>query len=282
MRIIKSIPSAQKHIARLNKKKKSIGLVATMGALHEGHLSLIRRSRRENDIVVLSIFINPKQFDPKEDFKTYPRQAKKDILLAKREKVDIMFYPSAEEMYPKNFLTDVHVEQLSEMLCGRNRPTHFLGVTTVVIKLLNIIMPRVLYLGQKDAQQAVILKKMINDLNVPVKVRMCPIIRESDGLAMSSRNKYLSKKQREEALILYCVLKQAKQGIKNGERKSKTIHQMIRDNIIKNSSGKIEYIACVNAQTLSSIKILNGKILIALAVKFGNTRLIDNILVNTE
>lgn len=251
-----------------------------MGALHEGHCSLIRKCRRENDIVVLSIFVNPKQFGPREDFDSYPRPEKKDILLAKKEMVDIIFCPSGKEIYPAGFLTSIEVEQITEGLCGASRPGHFRGVTTVVGKLLNIITPDVMYLGQKDAQQAAVLKRMVYDLNFPVTVKVCPTVRERDGLAMSSRNSYLTPSQRSEATILYDSLKYAKMKVLAGERRSQKIIHLIQSMIEKSSSGKINYIACVNEETLIPLKQIHDKVMIALAVTFGQTRLIDNITVH--
>ena len=249
-----------------------------MGALHDGHISLIRRAKKENNIVVTSIFVNPLQFGPTEDLQKYPRPKKNDKLLLQKNKVDIIIYPSAEEMYPKNFLAHVEVEALGRHLCGASRPGHFRGVTTVVCKLLNIVNPDVLYLGQKDAQQALILAKMVEDLNMGVKVSICPTVRAHDGLALSSRNQYLSSRERSEAVALYQALRQAKKLIEKGERKSATIISHMRQHIRNNSSGKIDYIQCVDTTTLAPLKKLQGKILIALAVKFGNTRLIDNIM----
>jgi pantoate--beta-alanine ligase len=280
MRIIKKIELLRRALRAIKRQNRTIGFVPTMGALHEGHLSLIRKARRENNVVVLSIFVNPKQFGPKEDFKAYPRPEKKDILLAKKEKVDIIFYPSEKEMYPAGFLTNVRVDTITSVLCGKSRPGHFAGVTTVVGKLLNAVGPDVLYLGQKDAQQAVVLKRMITDLNFPVAVKVCPIVREPDGLAMSSRNQYLAPKQRKEATVLFRALKKAKREIRAGEQNAAKITRGIRGMIRKQSSGKIDYISCVDAETLTSLKYLKGTVLIALAVKFGRTRLIDNIIVH--
>ncbi len=277
MRIVKTIKSLRSIINQEKAKKKKIGFVPTMGALHEGHLSLIRKCRRENDVVVVSVFINPKQFGPKEDFSVYPRPEKKDKLLAKKEKVDIIFYPSGKEMYPSGFLTNINVGQITASLCGASRPGHFQGVTTVVGKLLNIVDPNTLYLGQKDAQQIAVLKQMIADLNFSVTVKVCPIVREPDGLAMSSRNKYLTKAQRKEAAVLNQTLTQGQKKVLAGERKASNIIRQARTMIEKQTSGKIDYIACVNADSLIPLKQLKGKVLFALAVKFGRTRLIDNI-----
>jgi len=278
MQIINNISAVRSKITALKKKNKSIGFVPTMGALHEGHLSLLRKAKKECDIVVLSIYVNPAQFGPREDFKAYPRDKKKDCLLAKKEKVDIIFYPSDKMMYPRRYLTYINVNEITSILCGKSRPTHFRGVTTIVGKLLNIAGPDVIYLGQKDAQQCIVIQKMIDDLNFPVKVRICPTVREKDGLALSSRNKYLSAKQRKEAVVLYQSLLLAKQHIRRGTKNIATIKNMMRKKI-KKTSGKIDYIECVDAKTLEPIKTIKGKILIACAVKFGPARLIDNIIV---
>ena len=278
MRIVKSVQSLRSSIKKYKDQNKTIGFVPTMGALHEGHLALIRKSRRENDIVIISVFVNPKQFGPKEDFNSYSRPEKKDILLAKNEKVDIIFYPSEKEMYPTGFLTSINVEGITDVLCGASRPGHFQGVTTVVGKLINIVTPDVMYLGQKDAQQTIVLKRMTADLNFPVTVKICPTVREADGLAMSSRNRHLTARQRETATVLYKSLKNAKKRILAGERSSARIIRSMRAEIEKNSPGKIDYIACVNEDSLTPIKQLKGKVTITLAVKFGRTRLIDNTI----
>ncbi len=282
MLVFKTIPSLHKKIKSLKLKNKTIGFVPTMGALHEGHLSLIKKARQQNDIVILSIFVNPTQFAPHEDFEKYPRTLKEDKLLAEMCGVDLLFLPDTKIMYGSSPLTEVIVDPaLTRTLCGKSRPTHFTGVATVVAKLLNIVTPDKMYLGQKDAQQAVVIKKMANDLNFDVKIITCPILREKDGLAMSSRNAYLNAKQRRESSLLYQSLKKARQKIKTGEKKSKKIIDFIRENILNHTHGKIDYIACVDADTLKEVKVLRGKVMVALAVKFGATRLIDNIIVNT-
>lgn len=250
-----------------------------MGALHDGHFSLIKNSRRENDLTAVSIFINPKQFGPREDYRRYPRGEKKDKILLKKLDVDILFYPTVEEMYPQRFLTYVEVNALGTGLCGKLRPNHFRGVTTVVAKLINIVSPDRIYLGQKDAQQALIIRKMIQDLNMPVVTRICPTIRESDGLALSSRNQYLNASQRKEAGFLYRSLKEAKHKIKQGETSSQKIKSFICQEIQHNTSAAVEYIEIVNADNLESRAKIQDTTLIAIAVKFGKTRLIDNITV---
>ena len=279
MRVIRSVSSIQQLIKKAKLAVKTVGFVPTMGALHDGHRSLLRRCRRENDIVVLSIFVNPKQFGPREDFAKYPRREQADKKLAKKEKVDIMFVPSEKEMYPAGYLTYIAVERMTQGLCGRSRPGHFRGVTTVVGKLLNIIMPDVLYLGQKDAQQAAVVTRMVRDLNFPVRCKICPTVRAADGLAMSSRNQYLSAGQRKEAAVLYRSLKEARQGVVAGNCLATVIVGKIRSRITRESSGRIDYIECVDADTFLPLKRIQGKAIVALAVWFGRTRLIDNTIV---
>ena len=288
MKIIKDINSVRRNILFAKSRGKKIGFVPTMGYLHEGHASLLRQCKKENDISVLSVFVNPKQFGPNEDFKEYPRDYKKDELLAKKEKVDIIFHPSIKEMYPdersepSGYLTSVEVERLGNCLCGKSRPGHFKGVTTVVAKLLNIVSPDVLYLGQKDAQQVVIIRTMMEDLNFPSNVKVLATVREKDGLAMSSRNRYLTPLERKEAPILFQALRSAKEKILDGERNPDRIIEMIRSMISKNSNGRIDYIECLKAKTLEPMIALSGEVLIALAVWFNQTRLIDNILVRSQ
>jgi pantoate--beta-alanine ligase len=279
MRTISSPKTFQATMQKLRRSGQTIGFVPTMGALHDGHRSLLRKARKENRIVALSIFVNPTQFGPKEDFRKYPRTLKSDLQMAQDERVDFVFTPSPSAIYPGKFLSSVHVQKLDDTLCGNLRPRHFTGVTTVVAKLLNITLPDVIYLGQKDAQQAIILKKMIADLNFPVTVRICPTVRMKDGLALSSRNAYLSPSERNEANILYRSLKLAKTKILTGERHASKIQSMIRREIVQHSSGIVEYAVCVHAGTLQEMKTLRGTVLVALAVRFGKTRLIDNMII---
>lgn len=278
MKTITQLKTLRNILCPLKRTGKIIGLVPTMGALHEGHCSLMRKARRECDIVIISIFVNPKQFGPQEDFDRYPRQKKKDELLAQKENVDIIWHPSVDQIYKKDFLTYVEVERLSGLLCGKSRPGHFKGVTTIVTKLLNETTPDILYLGQKDGQQALILKKMITDLDFNVTVKICPTIREKDGLALSSRNAFLTEQQRRESPILYQALQLAKKDILSGERNAQRIIKKIRAMITKTTSCTIDYVVCVDKETLSPLKNIVGSVMIALAVKFGNVRLIDNIL----
>lgn len=253
-----------------------IGFVPTMGALHEGHLSLIKKCRKENDVVVVSIFVNPIQFGPNEDFVTYPRHKTQDCTLAKQAGCDIIFYPSVKTLYPRIPSTTIDVPGVSDGLCGSKRPGHFRGVATIVAKLFNIANPHRAYFGQKDFQQVAVIKKMTADLNFPVAIKSVPTKRSKDGLAMSSRNIYLSTKQRQEAPIIYQSLRLAKQKILNGNCDVSSIQRFIREKI-STTSGKIDYIECRDAKSLTPLKIFKGKCIIAVAVFFGTTRLIDNI-----
>ncbi len=282
MKIVSSVKVTHQAVLKFKEKNLKVGFVPTMGFLHEGHASLLRKSKKDNDVTVLSIFVNPLQFGPSEDFKNYPRNIKKDELLAKKENVDIIFYPSVDEIYPTDFLSHVDVDVLSEQLCGGSRPGHFRGVATVVLKLINIVGPDVIYLGQKDAQQAIIIRKMVDDLNVPVRVSIRPTVRESDGLAMSSRNSYLTPQERSQAGVLYQALLKAKQLVLSGERRVSRIIACMKQSIETATTGQIDYIQCVNAKNLERLDRINGEVLIALAVKFGRARLIDNIILNVN
>jgi pantoate--beta-alanine ligase len=279
MKTITSISQLKKNIFKHQRENRTIGFVPTMGALHEGHLSLIRKCRRENDVCVVSIFVNPTQFGPHEDFAKYPRQEKKDKLLAQKENVDIIFYPSDRTMYPSGFLTKVEVSGITRILCGRKRKGHFTGVTTVVCKLLNLVEPDTLYLGQKDYQQAVVIKKMIADLNINVTVKICPTVREKDGLALSSRNAYLTPRQRTQAPVICAALKATRKHIRQDGWRPQQAVRYIEQEIRSKTDGQIEYIECVDAQTLDTMTAFTRKGVIALAVKLGKTRLIDNIIV---
>jgi pantoate--beta-alanine ligase len=251
-----------------------------MGALHEGHLSLIRRARRDNRKVVVSIFVNPSQFGPKEDFHAYPRNFRRDAKMCKREGVDIIFAPDARQVYTHNYKTWIQVKDLSACLCGRFRPGHFRGVATVVAKLFNIVQPDTAYFGQKDAQQAIIIKRMVQDLNMPVKIRVVPTVREKGGLALSSRNAYLSPGHKEAALVLFRSLRLAKELIRKGERGANNIIRRMKQLISLKNAVRIEYISIVDPISLNPVKNIDGKCLIALAVFIGNTRLIDNIIIS--
>jgi len=280
MKLIRSIRKIQETLNREKKKSKSIGFIPTMGYLHEGHLSLIRRGRKETDIVVVSIFVNPTQFGPREDYKRYPRNLRKDLKLCEEEGVDYVFSPSVKSIYPKGYSTYVSVEGLTENLCGKFRPGHFRGVTTVVTKLFNIVKPDAAYFGQKDAQQAIVIRRMADDLNMNINIKILPTVRESDGLAISSRNNYLSYDERQAASTLYRSLQLARDLIKLGKKDAAYIIGQMRK-MLASVATKIDYISIVDLKTLKDVKTIKGKVLIALAVWVGRTRLIDNIVVRS-
>jgi pantoate--beta-alanine ligase len=277
MKIIRTIKSMQRVVRELTAKKKRLSLVPTMGYLHDGHLSLIKRAKRNSDVVIVSIFVNPTQFAPNEDLKKYPRDMKGDLLKIKKAGGDIVFTPDAKEIYPEDFQTYVTVENLTKTLEGKSRPGHFRGVTTIVSKLFNICRPDVVVFGMKDYQQAIVLKQMTNDLGYPVKFIIAPTVRERDGLAMSSRNSYFTPEQRQEAICLYYALQTAKNMVKAGKRKTDVIErEMIA--VIKAAcpSAKIEYIAFTDFVTLSSVKMIKKNTICSLVVKVQQVRLIDN------
>lgn len=281
MEIIGSVSEMQKLADQLRQKGVTIGLVPTMGYLHEGHLSLIREAKTNSDIVVVSVFVNPTQFGPGEDFKDYPRDFDRDAKLAESAGCDIIFHPDVQDMYPENHKTHVQVEQITGVLCGASRPTHFRGVTTIVAKLFNIVKPHLAVFGQKDAQQVIVIKRMVEDLNFDLKIVVAPIMREPDGLAMSSRNIYLTPGQRKQAVVLYESLMHAKKIIEQGERNGEHVKKQIRSMIEQQPDAKIDYIEIVDTSNLNPVKHLQGEILIALAVKIGKPRLIDNVIVRT-
>jgi len=249
-----------------------------MGFLHEGHLSLMRQSRADNDISVISIFVNPTQFGPAEDYDAYPRDLDRDSRMASEAGVDVIFAPSARDMYPEGYATYVNIERITEKMCGTSRPGHFRGVTTVVSKLFNLAQPHRAYFGQKDAQQAIVIKQMARDLNFDIEIIVMPIIREEDGLAMSSRNKYLSPEERKAALVLRKSLLMAEGLFKSGVTEAAIIYNRIKDMIDFEPLAKIDYISIVDADTLDDVGKLRQNTLIALAVFIGKTRLIDNII----
>lgn len=280
MLVFNKISDIKKYLRECERSGKTIGLVPTMGYLHEGHLSLIKRSSSENDITVLSIFVNPTQFGKGEDLDKYPRNLERDIELSSKAGADVAFVPDPGEMYPEGYKTYVEVEKLTGTLCGISRPTHFRGVTTVVTKLFNIVGANRAYFGQKDAQQAIIIHQMVKDLDMDTEVIVCPIVREADGLAMSSRNVYLSPEERQQALVLSQSLNKVKEMIEKGEREASVIKAAIEETIKTASLAKIDYVAIVDGSSLEEVTSqLQSKTLIALAVKFGATRLIDNLMV---
>jgi len=263
---------------------KTIGFIPTMGFLHEGHRSLVKRSKELCDATIVSIFVNPTQFSPSEDLTKYPRDIEKDNKLLLEQKVDYLFHPDADEIYPENFQTFVTVNHITKKLEGESRPTHFKGVTTVVNILINCVMPDHTFFGQKDAQQAAVIKQMVNDLRIPVNIVVCPIVRETDGLAMSSRNIYLSKDERKDALALYKALRNAKKMIDEGERRVSLIISEMMIIIEKVKSSKLEYIKIVEIKSFETEEELksSNEYYILVACKIGNTRLIDNELIKVD
>ncbi len=283
MKIIKSISQMQNYIYSMRKRGKTIGFVPTMGALHQGHHSLIHCAKKDNDIVVVSIFVNPSQFGPHEDYQQYPRTFQNDRKLARLAQVEALFIPTVASIYPKGYQTYVEVDSLSRKLCGISRPGHFRGVATIVCKLLNIVEPDTAYFGKKDYQQGLLIKRMAEDLNIRVKIIMCPTVREADGLAMSSRNQYLTDARRKEAICLYEALCKAKYLIISKRiRNSKTIINEMKKIIEKYSSSHIDYIKICDPKRLEDIVNIEGSILVALAVNIGKIRLIDNMIVNPK
>lgn len=278
--VINSIQKMKEFSKKANLLQKSIGFVPTMGYLHDGHLSLIKKARNENDFVVVSIFVNPLQFAPNEDFNTYPRDFEKDRFLCEQNGVDVIFYPAYEEMYPQNYQTFVEVSSLSKPLEGKSRPTHFKGVTTIVLKLFNIVKPTRAYFGKKDAQQLIIIKKMIEDLNLDVEIVPCEIKRDIDGLALSSRNVYLNTQERSQAICLKKALDKAKELIDANILDTKTIIKSMADVIKSYDLARVDYISINSIDDLAELnEVVLGKTLVSLAVFFGKTRLIDNMWV---
>ncbi|WP_448594363.1 pantoate--beta-alanine ligase [Thermoflexus hugenholtzii] len=254
------------------------GFAPTMGYLHEGHLSLVRRARAENDRVAVSIFVNPTQFGPHEDYARYPRDLERDLRLLEPLGVDLVFVPSVEEMYPPGFQTWVIVEEVSRPLEGASRPGHFRGVATVVAKLFNILQPDRAYFGQKDAQQTVVIRRMVQDLNIPVEIVICPTVREPDGLAMSSRNTYLSPEERRAATVLFRALQAAKARYEAGERDAEGLREAMREVIRAEPLARIDYVSVAHPETLQELERVEGPALLSLAVYIGTTRLIDNLM----
>jgi len=262
--------------------KGRLGLVPTMGALHEGHLSLVRAARVQCDAVAVSIFVNPTQFGPSEDFSEYPRPLERDQGLLEKESVDIVFAPATDEIYPGGEVTWVVVDGLSDKLDGRSRPGHFRGVTTVVAKLFHILEPDAAFFGQKDAAQLAVIRRMVCDLNFPVEIVACPIVREPDGLAMSSRNAYLSREERSRALVLYCALRRVQQEFEAGEQMAEKLISAAKEVIACEPQVALDYLEVVDPATLDPVEQTSGKTLVAVAARVGSTRLIDNIILDTE
>jgi len=281
VKIIKQVAELKALVHQAKREGKTVGFVPTMGYLHEGHLTLMRQAKAGQDVVVASIFVNPLQFGPTEDYAVYPRDLERDSAMAESAGVDIVFAPSVEEMYPhghQNVLTTVNVSQITDRLCGASRPGHFSGVTTVVSKLFNIVEPDVAYFGQKDAQQVAVIKRMAADLNMNVRIVAVPIVREADGLARSSRNIYLNPAERQAALVLSKSLHLAKEMLACGERDADKIKAAMRGYIMNEPLADIDYISVSDSQTLAELSNIETGALVALAVKIGKTRLIDNMI----
>jgi len=282
MQIFDTVSGLRTFLAAHRATGKRIGLVPTMGYLHAGHLNLVQVARHECDVVVLSIFVNPKQFGPQEDFATYPRDMEGDLRQAREAGADAVFAPSVAEMYPPGFLTEVAVHELTAPLCGASRPGHFNGVTTVVAKLFNIVGPDRAYFGQKDYQQVTVLRQMATDLCMPLEVITCPTVREPDGLAMSSRNAYLNPAERQAALVLSRALRVAEECLAQGERQGARLTATLRDCIAKEPLACIDYVVVCDPQTLREVEQISGTVLVALAIYIGKTRLIDNAILQAE
>ncbi|MGB2866379.1 MAG: pantoate--beta-alanine ligase [Sedimentisphaerales bacterium] len=280
MRVAKTIISIRSLIKAAHKDGKRIGLVPTMGALHIGHISLIEAAVEDCDFAVVSIFVNPTQFGPGEDFEKYPRPLEADLKICREAGVNVVFAPEPQHIYPTENVTWVTVEKLTEPLCGRSRPGHFRGVTTVCAKLFNIVAPDAAYFGQKDAQQAIVIRRMVADLNMPLEIVVCPTVREPNGLAVSSRNQYLTARQKKDAANIYKSLQTCRRMIDAGTIQTRQIIAEMQKILQQIPSGQIEYISIVDAETLDSIDKIEGKVLAAVAVKVGPARLIDNILVD--
>lgn len=281
-KVLRDKKAARAYVTAQQKAGKTIALVPTMGALHEGHASLMRQARPKADIVIVSVFVNPTQFGPNEDFAKYPRTFQDDLLVCEREKVDAVFAPQPKDMYFEDRSAWVNEESLSRFLCGARRVGHFKGVCTVVSKLFNLFQPQVACFGKKDAQQLLILERMVRDLDFPIKIIECPLIREKSGLALSSRNKYLSPEEKKQALVLSQSLKAAKEAVSSG-KSANQVRSLITKIITSAPLAKIDYVSVVDRGTLEEVKSFKPgqKILIALAVYFGTTRLIDNVWLTT-
>lgn len=277
MKVVNTISEMRALSREARSQGKRLGLVPTMGALHEGHLSLVRAARAKSDVVAASIFVNPTQFGPNEDFTRYPRDLESDCAVLERQGVEFIFAPSTQEMYPPGAITWVTVEQLSERLCGKSRPGHFRGVTTIVSKLFNIVEPDVAFFGQKDAAQHAIIRRMVRDINMPVEIEICPIVREPDGLALSSRNAYLSADERRSALVLYRSLQGVQKLLEGGERSSLKLIEAARLEFAREPGARLDYFEIVHPDTLEALpQQVAGLSLAAVAAFVGNTRLIDN------
>jgi len=281
MRSVDSIREMRDWSEEQRRQKKRIAMVPTLGFLHEGHLALVREGRRRGDLLVVSIFVNPTQFAPNEDFNTYPREFERDRKILAGEDVDILFHPSESEMYPDGYQTNVEVDQLSRFLCGAERPGHFRGVATVLVKLFNIVRPHVAVFGLKDYQQFLVVRRMVEDLNLDVEIVGSPTVREQDGLAISSRNHYLSEQERTAALCLRRALGRAEALVRQGERDGKDIIREVTAEIANEPLARLEYVQLCDPENLEAIETIQGKALLALAVRIGKARLIDHSLLKS-
>ena len=283
MKILRTVEEIKAFSAEMSKAGKSIGLVPTMGALHEGHLTLMREARKNCEVVIASVFVNPTQFGPNEDYEAYPRRFEEDCAKLETVGVDAVFHPEPEVMYPKDYMTYVNVEgDITGKLCGARRPGHFRGVATVLTKLFNLSRATDAFFGQKDAQQVVVVRRFVEDLNIPVNIHMVPIVREESGLARSSRNMYLSAQEKEAALVLSRSLKKAEQAFGEGEKKVETLKALVREEICQEKLAEIDYVEIYSFPGLKEISDVTEPALLAIAVKIGKTRLIDNVILGSE
>jgi pantoate--beta-alanine ligase len=280
MDVATTIESVRSLVKAARERGRKIGLVPTMGALHVGHVSLIEAAVNNGDFVIVSIFVNPTQFGPGEDYEKYPRPLEADLAICRKASVDVVFAPMPKEMYPAENLTWVTVEKLTEPLCGRSRPGHFRGVTTVCAKLFNIVEPDAAYFGQKDGQQAIVIQRMVADLNMPLRIVVCPTVREPNGLAVSSRNQYLNDRQKQDAAVIYASLQECRRMIDAGVSDAGQIVGRMRGMLEQVALIKIEYVSIVDAETLEDVQAVGGRVLVAVAVRIGPARLIDNIMVD--
>lgn len=278
MKVVHKISEVREIVNKWKREGFSVGLVPTMGYLHEGHQSLIKKAVEQNDRVVVSVFVNPMQFGENEDLASYPRDLEKDTKLCEETGADLIFNPTPEEMYPEGFCSYVDMNSLTKELCGKSRPIHFRGVMTVVSKLFNIVTPNKAYFGMKDAQQLLIIKRMVKDLSFGIEIVGCPIVREEDGLAKSSRNTYLNEEERKAALILYKTINLGKKLLEEGERDSAVLLSKMKENINKEPLAKIDYVEAVDIEKVEKVDKIEGTVLVAMAVYIGKTRLIDNFV----
>ena len=282
MKVVNTITELQELIKHEKSQHHSIGLVPTMGFLHEGHRALLKRARQENEIIVLSVFVNPLQFGPNEDLANYPRDFDRDQKVAEEVGVDILFHPSVQEMYPNELSVTMQVHKRTNVLCGKSRPGHFDGVVTVLTKLFHLVQPNKVYFGKKDAQQVAVVDSLVNDLNFPLQIVAVDTVREHDGLAKSSRNVYLTEEERAEAPILYRSLQRGLELIRAGEKNPESVISCIADMIHAETTGEVDYVSVLSYPNLETVKLINGDYIIALAVKFSKARLIDNVIFNQE